>query len=75
MFTNREKISRLSTKCLLTIKRLPSAKSLPTTNGLVLIDKHLRDENLSNMTDMSSSNNFWSMKINHSQVVIFSKTK
>ena len=33
------------------------------------------DENLSNMTEMPPSNDFWSMKINHSEVVIFSKTK
>ena len=56
-------------------KRLPSAKSLPTPKSLVfatflVIHNHSIEENLSNMTKMSSSNNFWSKKINHSQMVI-----
>ena len=37
------------------------------------MNKHLIDGNLSNMKEMPSSNNFYSMKINYSQVVIFSK--
>ena len=60
----------VSTKCLPTEKSLPSAKSLPITKYLaftkfLIIDKNLIDENLSNMIEMSSSNNFWSKKINH----------
>ena len=70
----------VSIKCLPTGKSLPSAKSLATTKCLafanfLVIDKHVIDKNLSNMTEMSSSNIFWSKKINHSQVVIFFKTK
>ena len=33
------------------------------------------DEHLLNTTEVSPSNILWSMKINHPQVVIFSKTK
>ena len=52
-----------SAKSLLSTKNLPSAKSLSTTKSLavttiLVIDKHLMDENLSNVTQMSSSNNF-----------------
>ena len=52
-----------STKCLPTEKSLPSANCLPTTKSLaftkiLVIDKHLIDENLSNMAYMPSSNNF-----------------
>ena len=65
----------VSTKCLSSTKSLPSAKSLLTIKSLefakfLVKDKHLVDENLSNMTEMSSSNNFCSKKINNSQVVI-----
>ena len=55
----------VSTKCLPTEKRLQSNKWLLTTKSLVFT-KHLIDENLSNMTEMSSSNCFRPMKINHS---------
>ena len=62
----------VSIKCLPTDKSLPSVKSLPSTKSLpfaksfrslaftkiLVIDKHLIDANLSDMTKMSSSNNF-----------------
>ena len=64
----------VSTKCLPTEKSSPTTKCLAFTKFLV-IDKHLIVENLSNMTEMSSSNNFWSKKIKHFHVVIFFKTK
>ena len=78
MFTNREKF--VSTKHLLTTKSLPSAKSLTFTKSLpftkfIVIYRHLIDESLSNITKIPSSNDFGLMKINYSQVVIFSKTK
>ena len=57
-------------KTLLSIKSLLSDKILPTTKSLALaqflaIGKHFVGED----------HDFWSMKFNHSQVVIFSKSK
>ena len=65
---------------LLKVDHLLKGDHIPTTKSLafakfIVKDKHLINGNLSNMTEMSSSNNFWSMKINHSQVVIVFKTK
>ena len=42
---------------LLSVKILPTTKSIAFAKFFV-IDKHLIDENLSNVTEMSSSNNF-----------------
>ena len=58
----------IDAKCLVSTKCLPSAKSLATTKSLafakcLIIDKHLEDENLSNLTEMSSSNNFGHWKL------------
>ena len=60
--------SLTSAKSLTSTKSLPSAKCLPTVKSLafakfLVIDKHLIDENLSNMTEMSSSNNFGHWKL------------
>ena len=60
--------------CLKTAKILPFVKSLSNTKSLafakfLVIDKYLIDEKLTNMTEMLSSNNFWSIKINHFQVL------
>ena len=60
--------SLTSAKSLTSTKSLPSAKCLPTAKGLALvkflvIDKHLIDLNLSNMTEISSSNNFSHWKL------------
>ena len=55
----------------------------PQTHSLITCEnwklkgdvKQSVDENLSNMTEMSFSNKFWSKKINQSQLVIFFETK
>ena len=58
-----------STKNLPTIQIFSSAKRLLFTKCSV-VNKDLIDDNLSKMTQMSSSNSF-GHEINHSQVVIF----
>ena len=72
-----EEKSLPSTESLPFIKSLPCAKSLPTTKSLafttfLVIDKHLIDENLSNMADMLTSNKFSYWKYSSGNI---SKTK
>ena len=51
-----------STKCLASTKSLTTTKILTFTKFLV-IDKYLIGENMPNMTEMSSSNNFGHWKL------------